>query len=108
MKMHGMYHFVLELTHCWRKKGKKKDPSYRQIKKHIENYSIPNVSDEKNDVITGAFKLGRSNLKIYRKGWLYLFEDTFVETISYIRKVFSHSSLINCNHIILTGDMANN
>merc|ERR1712130_436494 len=67
-----------------KRKKQKKDPSYKNIKSHIEKYEIIDYDDNDNEdekekeqkqdenKKCGAFKLGRSNLKINKKGWLYL------------------------------------
>eukprot|EP01084_Bolivina_argentea_P317932 551272_1 len=98
-----------------KKRKKKKDPSYRQIKKHIEEYKIIDYDNDYNDKktqtkeqhISGSFKLGRSNLKINKNGWLYFHEKVFTKIINFMHDFFSNLMVSGCDKVIVVGGFAN-
>eukprot|EP01083_Nonionella_stella_P311725 1112457_1 len=91
-----------------RRRRRKGDPMYRNIKSKIAEYSIPNYdSQNQKESVTGAFQLGRSNLKIDKKGWLYLHEDVFEKIVTFLRRLLSNAMVSGCNKVIVVGGFAN-
>eukprot|EP01084_Bolivina_argentea_P068184 124095_1 len=93
-------------------KRKKKRKEYKQIAKHIEEYKIADYIQESNNNNTmkqvgQSFKLGRSNLKIYKNGWLHLHEKLFRKIIYFLRQLLKNSDLSDCNKIVIVGGLAN-
>jgi len=114
-----------------KKKKRKKDPEYKNIMKHIEEYKVPDYSadavaeDEEKGApvnnnqeeqpqvgqpaatVPGAFKLGRSNLKINKNGWLYLHEDVLSKIVAFVQELFTHGDVSAAKKVILAGGFAN-
>eukprot|EP01083_Nonionella_stella_P172601 592889_1 len=90
-----------------KRRRKKRDPAYKNIKKQIEEHKITDYEDEKEKESAGAFKLGRANLKVNKTGWLYLHEQVFVKIITFIKDLFSNPMVSGCNKIIVVGGFAN-
>ena len=99
------------------RKKQKKDPAYKNLKTQIEKYEIidylDNNDDEKNDheeqknMIKGAIKLGRANLKINKRGWLYLHETVFKKILKFVCQLFKNPNVQNCTKVIVVGGFAN-
>ena len=101
------------------RKKQKKDPEYKSLKSHIEKYEIidylveedNNDEDEKDreekNMVKGAIKLGRANLKINKQGWLYLHETVFQKIMKFVRELFKNANVQNCSKVIVVGGFAN-
>ncbi len=55
--------------------------------------------------VSGAFKLGRANLKVNRKGWVYLHEETLSKVVQFVQELFNHGEVSSCRKVILSGGM---
>eukprot|EP00484_Ammonia_sp_Unknown_P025435 CAMPEP_0197023852 /NCGR_PEP_ID=MMETSP1384-20130603/4488_1 /TAXON_ID=29189 /ORGANISM="Ammonia sp." /LENGTH=655 /DNA_ID=CAMNT_0042452133 /DNA_START=127 /DNA_END=2097 /DNA_ORIENTATION=- len=108
---------------------KRKDPTYKNIKENIEKYEIADYlhAEHKNDddeddnknnqqnqpqpeptsKVSGAFSLGRANLKVKKQGWLYLHEDVFSKIMAFVHELFSHANVQGCEKVIVVGGFAN-
>eukprot|EP01084_Bolivina_argentea_P226538 382653_1 len=91
------------------KKKKRKDPAYKLLQKQIKEFSVPNINyGEKNQIekeTNDVFGLGSgSNLKIKKKGWMYLHEETLSKIVSFCKALFLS---YKCEDILLIGGFAN-
>eukprot|EP01084_Bolivina_argentea_P172239 298379_1 len=89
-----------------KRKRKKKDPFYKKLKERIKQFTLSNIlsydSDEKDSVVQ-CFRLGRSNLKVYKNAWLWLHNKLTSKVAEFIR---NHN--VDYNRIILVGGLAHN
>ena len=60
---------------------------------------------EEEGTLCGAFKLGRANLKIDRKGWLYLQEDVLSAIMQFVAELLDHGNVSDCKKVIVVGGM---
>eukprot|EP01084_Bolivina_argentea_P275966 470737_1 len=81
----------------------KTDPTYQNIENHVENYEIKDVTT--GDKIQGAFKLGRSNLKINKQGWLHIAEPFLSTIVEFLSWTFIN---VTPDKIIVIGEFADN
>jgi len=97
--------------------GKKKEETKKGS--IIEKYEIIDYDDNDNEdekekeqkqdenKKCGAFKLGRSNLKINKKGWLYLHEQVLLKIINFVKELFGEPMVSGCDKVIVVGGFAN-
>lgn len=62
---------------------------------------------ESQPLVSGVFKLGRSNLKINKKGWLFLHEEVLQKIVNFVAELFNHAEVASCKKVILAGGFAN-
>eukprot|EP01084_Bolivina_argentea_P100045 179718_1 len=86
------------LSAKWKKR--KKDKTFFELKKKIQNFADMNGN-------VGLFDIGKTNLKISKKGWLYLHEEVLSKIVEFVGELFNSSGLGNCHNVIVSGGFAN-
>ena len=94
-----------------KRKGKSGRREYQNLKDFIEQFQVPHYEQRaisgSRATLSGSYKLGRSNLKINRNGWLHLYEDVLFAVEQFVTKLFRNETIMKCRKIILVGGFAN-
>eukprot|EP01083_Nonionella_stella_P067552 178741_1 len=97
-----------------RQMRRNKDTAYKNLRKHICEFDIPDHVNRDDDhketepnMVSKCFALGRATLKINKNGWLYLHDDVLSKIVSFVRKLFSNKNMTQCKNIVLCGGFAN-
>ena len=90
-----------------KKEDKSKDDDDKEQDEEANNDNNQEKKPQQEIKVSGSFALGRANLRINKKGWLYLHEEVLSKIVNFVRELFKNANLQNCQKVIVVGGFAN-